>query len=32
MLLVQRFRCLVDACPRHTFTEQIDGLTERWGK
>ncbi|GIH29889.1 ISL3 family transposase [Microbispora amethystogenes] len=31
-LEVQRFRCRVDACSRRTFTEQIDGLTERFAR
>ncbi|MFE9093611.1 ISL3 family transposase [Streptomyces sp. NPDC007264] len=31
-LRVRRFRCLVAACPRVTFVEQIDGLTFRHGR
>ncbi|MFD5438399.1 ISL3 family transposase [Kitasatospora sp. NPDC127067] len=31
-LLVRRFRCLVSACPRRTFAEQIKGLTYRYGR
>ncbi|MFI0409121.1 ISL3 family transposase [Actinomadura sp. 3N508] len=31
-LAVQRFRCAADGCPRRTFTEQTDGLTERFAR
>lgn len=31
-LAVQRFRCRAEECPRRTFTEQIDGLTERFAR
>ncbi|WP_273700067.1 ISL3 family transposase [Actinomadura graeca] len=31
-LAVQRFRCAADGCPRRTFTEQIEGLTERFAR
>jgi transposase len=31
-LAVQRFRFAADGCPRRTFTEQIDGLTERFAR
>ncbi|MFD0855373.1 transposase family protein, partial [Actinomadura adrarensis] len=31
-LVVQRFRCLAATCPRRTFVEQVDGLTEPFAR
>ncbi|MEU5547758.1 transposase [Streptomyces sioyaensis] len=31
-LLVRGFICSTDGCPRRTFVEQIDGLTERFAR
>jgi transposase len=31
-LAVQRFRCPARTCPRRTFTQQIEGLTERFAR
>lgn len=31
-LRVRRFVCMEDSCPRKTFTEQVSGLTRRFGR